>query len=154
MSASQIAPTDRAITSVCIVGGGSAGWLTAALIAARHGPDVAVTLVERRQPRHHRRGRRHLAHHAQHAAQDRHCRDRFHAGLPCFVQAGCQVRPLAHGEGDDFYYHPLVLPEGFPDLDLAPYWNAAAEQDHGAAPSFSDAVCFREFLCEQGWRPS
>ena len=46
MSASPDRTLDRAITSVCIVGGGSAGWLTAALIAARHGPDVAVTLVE------------------------------------------------------------------------------------------------------------
>ncbi|MFX8828787.1 tryptophan 7-halogenase, partial [Acinetobacter baumannii] len=55
------------------------------------------------------------------------------------------------GADDDFYYHPLVLPEGFPDVDLAPFWNARA--DEPGAPSFSDAVCFQEFLCENNLAP-
>ncbi|MET0290586.1 MAG: tryptophan 7-halogenase, partial [Pseudoxanthomonas sp.] len=41
---------ERNISHVVIVGGGSAGWLTAGLIAAehrdRHGPTLRVTLLE------------------------------------------------------------------------------------------------------------
>ncbi|MFC3673628.1 tryptophan halogenase family protein [Novosphingobium pokkalii] len=153
MSASPDRTPDRAITSVCIVGGGSAGWLTAALIAARHGPDVAVTLVESVS-----RGTigvgegtwptmRNTLRKIGIAETD------FMRACHASFKQGAKFARWRTGEDDDFYYHPLVLPEGFPDLDLAPYWNAAAEQDHGAAPSFSDAVCFQEFLCEQGLAP-
>ena len=153
MSASPDRTPDRAITSVCIVGGGSAGWLTAALIAARHGPDVAVTLVESVS-----RGTigvgegtwptmRNTLRKIGIAETD------FMRACHASFKQGAKFARWRTGADDDFYYHPLVLPEGFPDLDLAPYWNAAAEQDHGAAPSFSDAVCFQEFLCEQGLAP-
>lgn len=153
MSASPDRTPDRAITSVCIVGGGSAGWLTAALIAARHGPDVAVTLVESVS-----RGTigvgegtwptmRNTLRKIGIAETD------FMRACHASFKQGAKFARWRTGADDDFYYHPLVLPEGFPDLDLAPYWNAATEQGHGAAPSFSDAVCFQEFLCEQGLAP-
>src|ERR1700742_3246899 len=34
------------VRSVCIVGGGTAGWLTAGIIAARHRGSLDITLVE------------------------------------------------------------------------------------------------------------
>ena len=34
------------ISSIMIVGGGSAGWLTAGILAARYGQTMSVTLVE------------------------------------------------------------------------------------------------------------
>jgi hypothetical protein len=139
----------REIRSICIVGGGSAGWLTAALIAARHGKDLDVTLVESLSAAPSAWGG-HLAHHAQHAAQDRHCRNRFIRACNASFKQGAKFARWRTGKADDAYYHPLVLPEGFPDLDLAPYWNEARQ---AASPSYSDAVCFQDFLCENGLAP-
>lgn len=142
-----------AIGSVCIVGGGSAGWLTAGLIAARHGPDLSITLVESVQ-----RGTigvgegtwptmRNTLRKIGIAETDfmRFCHASF--------KQGAKFARWRTGAPDDFYYHPLVLPEGFPDLDLAPYWNADAQGGGHGARSFSDAVCFQEALCEGSLAP-
>jgi hypothetical protein len=140
MSASPDRTPDRAITSVCIVGGGSAGWLTAALIAARHGPDVAVTLVESVS-----RGTigvgegtwptmRNTLRKIGIAETD------FMRACHASFKQGAKFARWRTGADDDFYYHPLVLPEGFPDLDLAPYWNAAAEQARRRAIVFRRGV--------------
>lgn len=141
----------RHIQSVCIVGGGSAGWLTAALIAARHGPDLQVTLVESV-----RLGiigvgegtwptMRNTLRKIGISETDflRTCKASF--------KQGAKFAGWRTGAADDFYYHPLVLPEGFPAVDLAPFWNAQA--DAADTPSFSDAVCFQEFLCEHHLAP-
>ncbi|RYG05523.1 MAG: tryptophan halogenase, partial [Chitinophagaceae bacterium] len=48
----------------------------------------------------------------------------------------------------DFYYHPLMLPQGFNKVDLAPYW-----QHTNSGNSFSDSVCFQERICENNLAP-
>ena len=65
---------------------------------------------------------------------------------------GAKFARWVTGEESDFYYHPLVLPEGFPSLDLAPFWTKYSDE-HEDAPSFSDAVCFQEAVCELGLAP-
>jgi hypothetical protein len=56
------------------------------------------------------------------------------------------------GKADDAYYHPLVLPQGFPDLDLAPYWHEASA---GGEPyPIPMRFVFRTFCARTGWRPS
>lgn len=65
---------------------------------------------------------------------------------------GAKFARWVTGEPDDFYYHPLMLPEGFPSLDLAPFWTKYSD-GHANAPSFSDAVCFQEAVCERGLAP-
>lgn len=144
------------VTSVCIVGGGSAGWLTAALIAARHRNagvgQLQVTLVESRQIGIVGVGEgtwptmRNTLKKVGISETDfiRRCNASF--------KQGAKFAGWRTASADDFYYHPLVLPEGFPTLDLAPYWNAQAAHDPGA-PSFSDAVCFQEALCERHLAP-
>ncbi|WP_010163291.1 FAD-dependent oxidoreductase [Sphingomonas sp. PAMC 26617] len=144
------------VSSVCIVGGGSAGWLTAALIAARHstpdGGGLSVTLVESRRIGIVGVGEgtwptmRNTLRKVGVSETDflRFCNASFKQGAKF---AGWRTQ-----SPDDFYYHPLVLPEGFPSLDLAPYWNAQMRDDPATA-SFSDAVCFQEALCERDLAP-
>lgn len=151
----QIEDQDKAMTrdirSICIVGGGSAGWLTAGLIAARHGADLHITLVESLE-----RGTigvgegtwptmRNTLRKIGIAETD------FIRACNASFKQGAKFARWRTGEPDDAYYHPLVLPQGFPDLDLAPYWHEASAD--GDAMSYSDAVCFQDFLCENGLAP-
>jgi tryptophan halogenase len=147
---------DGSVGSVCIVGGGSAGWLTAALIAARHpvvdGHGLSVTLVESDRIGIVGVGEgtwptmRNTLRKVGVSETD------FMRACNASFKQGAKFARWRTGKADDFYYHPLVLPEGFPDLDLAPYWNADA-QANAASPSFSDAVCFQEYLCENDLAP-
>lgn len=145
----------RRIESVCIVGGGSAGWLTAGLIAARQGGAVSVTLVESVE-----RGPLGVGEGTWPTMRNSLRKigisetDFIRACQASFKQ-GAKFARWRTGAADDFYYHPLVLPEGFPDIDLASFWNEglAGSGASSGGRSFSDTVCFQEFLCENGLAP-
>ncbi len=146
----------RMIRSVCIVGGGAAGWLTAGLLAAQRslpdGSGLSVTLIESETIGIIGVGEgtwptmRNTLKKIGISETDfvRRCNASF--------KQGAKFARWRTDHDDDFYYHPLVLPEGFPTVDLAPYWNAASLEDP-ATPSFSDAVCFQELLCESHRAP-
>ena len=141
----------RRIESVCIVGGGSAGWLAAGLIAARQGGAVSVTLVEsvERGPIGVGEGTwptmRNTLRKIGISETD------FIRACQVSFKQGAKFAGWRTGAADDFYYHPLVLPEGFPDIDLASFWNEGLADSGGG--SFSDMVCFQEHLCEKGLAP-
>lgn len=142
----------RPISSVVIVGGGTAGWIVAGTVAAQLRADNAtgttVTLIEspnvsiigvgegtwptmRTTLR--RMGIRETD-------LVRHCDASF--------KQGGKFVGWATGEEGDFYYHPLVLPTGYDSENLVPHW-----LDEPGGKSFSEAVCPQEYLCEQGLAP-
>lgn len=140
------------VKSVVILGGGTAGWITAGTLAARFKQDqanpVSVTLVE--SPNVPTIGvgegtwptmRNTLKKMGVREADFiRECNVGF--------KQGAKFARWTTGKDDDFYYHPLVLPENFNQFNLAPYW-LSGEQ----AQSFSDAVCPQEALCEHNRGP-
>ncbi len=107
-----------AVKSVVIVGGGTAGWLTAGIIAARHQARIkagsfSVTLVESPDIKIigvgegtwptirstlHRMG-------VSETALFRECDAAF--------KQGGEFAGWMSGTADDAYYHPLMLPHGF-----------------------------------------
>ena len=139
----------RTTRSVCIVGGGAAGWLTAGLLAARRsnpdGSGLQVTLIESEQIGIIGVGEGTWPTMRNTLKKIGISETQFVRRCNASFKQGAKFARWRTGAADDFYYHPLVLPEGFPTVDLAPYWNAASLEDP-AAPSFSDAVCFQEFL--------
>jgi len=140
------------VRNIVIVGGGTAGWLTAGVIAAKHrsrmGAGFSVTLVE--SPNTPIIGvgegtwptlRSTLARIGVSETElFRHCDAAF--------KQGARFAHWTTGAPDDFYYHPLMLPQSFAQVNLVPHWLAREE-----GRSFCDAVCPQGRLCDDGLAP-
>ncbi|MGM8228676.1 tryptophan halogenase family protein [Cellvibrio sp. ARAG 10.3] len=141
-----------AIKSIVIVGGGAAGWITAGTLAAKilnqYNEGIQITLVE--SPKTPIVGvgegtwptMRNTLKKMNIRETDfiRECNASFKQGAK-FVN-------WCNGQKEDFYYHPLVLPQGFYDINLVPHWLVNPQNN-----SFSNAVCVQETLCEAGLAP-
>jgi len=142
----------RPIKKIVIVGGGTAGWLTAGVIAAKHRGRMAagfsVTLVE--SPNTPIIGvgegtwptlRTTLSRIGVSETEFlRHCDAAF--------KQGARFARWTTGAPDDGYYHPLMLPQSFAQLNLVPHWLA-----EDGNRSFCDAVCPQGRLCDDGLAP-
>jgi len=145
---------NKATKSIVIVGGGTAGWLIAGRIAAKHKSNssegVQVTLIEsaNKSPINVGEGTwptmRSTLNKIGISESDfiRECCVSF--------KQGAQFSGWVDGSKDDFYYHPLVLPQSYPDINLAPYWQNDPSQNIN---SFSNSVCYQEKICQQGLAP-
>jgi glycine/D-amino acid oxidase-like deaminating enzyme len=137
----------KPIEHVVVVGGGSAGWLTAALLAAEH-PRLAVTLVESpgvppigvgegtwpsMRETLQRIG-------VSEAAFFRECDAAF--------KQGSRFDRWVDGSDDDVYFHPFSLPQGYAEANLAAAW----QRSHRGIP-FADLVSYQPHLCVQGRAP-
>ncbi len=141
------------VQSVLIVGGGTAGWLAAGTIAARHqgrikagtfsvtlveSPSVAIIGVGEGTWPTIRATLKKLG--VSETEFFRECDGAF--------KQGGRFAKWTTGAPDDYYYHPLVLPEGFHEVNLAPHWLAAND-----GRSFCDAVCAQGVLCDGNLAP-
>jgi tryptophan 7-halogenase len=141
------------IQSVVIVGGGTAGWLTAGIIAARHQGRIkagsfSVTLVE--SPNIPIIGVGEGTWPTLRSSLEKMGiseTDFFRHSDAAFKQ-GAKFSRWTTGADNDFYYHPLMLPQGFTQVNLVPHWLG---NDQGR--NFSDSVCPQEQLCEAGLAP-
>ncbi|MES1197187.1 MAG: tryptophan halogenase family protein [Pseudomonadota bacterium] len=140
------------VQNIVIVGGGTAGWLTAGVIAARHKGRMkagfSVTLVE--SPNVPIIGVGEGTWPTMRSTLQkigvseteffRHCDSAF--------KQGAKFARWTTGAEDDAYYHPLMMPQGFTQMNLAPHWLTEAR-----GLSFCDAVCPQGELCEAGLAP-
>ena len=138
------------VREVVVLGGGSAGWLVAGLLAAEHG-ELQITLIESSDvptigvgegtwPSMRDTLRRiGLAEHE----FIRRCQVSFKQGsrFDGWARGGA-------GADGDRYYHPFMLPVGHGDVDLAQAWLA---RDGGRA--FADVVSPSVQVCEAGRAP-
>lgn len=141
----------RAVKKVVIVGGGSAGWLTAGVLAGRfktepdeglevilaESPDVATIGVgEGTWP-----SMRTTLKQMGVSETD------FIRECDVSLKQGSRFDSWVTGEGD-YYYHPFSLPQGFGEFNLARYWQKVRDKI-----SFADAVCQQSQVCDQGLAP-
>ena len=143
---------DKRIKSVVIVGGGSAGWITAGLIAAQHTAKnkqgLKVTLVESPDVKTIGVGEGTWPTLRSTLLKMGIRETDFIKACDASFKQGAKFSKWVTGAKDDFYYHPLTLPQGFQNLDLVPHWH-----DYADKISFSNAVCFQEQICEMGLAP-
>ncbi len=143
----------RPVKAVVIVGGGTAGWLTAGTIAARHqarmkAGGLSVTLIE--SPDIRAIGVGEGTWPTMRASLERMGVSETALFRECdaaFKQGGKFVG-WTTGTADDAYYHPLMVPQGFSRVNLVPHWLC-----EGAAPSFCDFVTPQGRLCDEGLAP-
>jgi len=141
----------RATQSVVVVGGGTAGWITAGRIAAKHSMrtgGVRVTLIESPTIPSIGVGEGTWPTMRNTLRKIGISETQFIRECEATFKQGAKFARWVNGEADDFYYHPLVLPQGFTKINLAPYWH---RDQRGR--SFSSAVCYQEAMCEQGLAP-
>ncbi|KQV40205.1 tryptophan halogenase family protein [Massilia sp. Root335] len=137
----------KPIEHVVVVGGGSAGWLTAAILAVEH-PRLTVTLVESpgvppigvgegtwpsMRETLQRIG-------VSEAAFFRECDAAF--------KQGSRFDRWVDGGDADIYFHPFSLPQGYGEANLAAAW----QHGHRDVP-FADLVSYQPHLCHQGRAP-
>ena len=141
------------VRSVVIVGGGTAGWLTAGIIAARHqsrikagsftvtlveSPDIKIIGVGEGTWPTMRSSLEGLS--VSETALFRECDAAF--------KQGGQFARWTTGAEDDAYYHPLMFPHGFSKVNLVPHWLRGGE-----GRSFCDFVTPQGRLCDDGLAP-
>ncbi|GAA6171651.1 tryptophan 7-halogenase [Colwellia sp. KU-HH00111] len=143
------------VKTVVVVGGGIAGWLTAGRLAAKHKANtekgLKVILVE--SPTIPAIGVGEgtwptmrstlIALGISETDFIRECDASF--------KQGAKFAKWVDGNEGDFYYHPLVLPQGYGQAEVAAHW--LARQGQEGVGSFSHEVCFQEAICEQGLAP-
>jgi hypothetical protein len=142
----------ESIRQIVIVGGGSAGWLTAGVLAAEHGsavpgalqvtllesPDVApIGVGEGTWPTMRDTLRRIGV-----------TETDFLRECDASFKQGSRFDGWVTGRADDRYYHPFVLPHGYTETNLVAGWL----QRHAHVP-FADLVSAQPHLCAHGKAP-
>lgn len=139
------------VKKIVIVGGGSAGWLTAGVIAADHivnketgievilieSPDIAsIGVGEGTWP-------------SMRATLKKIgiSETQFIRECDASFKQGSKFINWIKGDGE-FYYHPFTLPEKYSDINLAEHWLPFKNK-----LSFCDAVCPQSFLSDHHLAP-
>lgn len=144
---------NKTTKTVVVVGGGAAGWITAGRIAAHHNAKdggIKVKLIESPNVPIIGVGEGTWPTMRNTLIQLGISETDFIKECDASFKQGAKFAKWVDGSENDFYYHPLMLPQGFTKGNLAPYWQMKKDQ---IGKSFSDAVCFQEAVCEQGLAP-
>ena len=140
------------VRKIVIVGGGTAGWLSAGVIAAKHRNRMpagfSVTLVESPNVPIIGVGEGTWPTLRTTLARIGVSETDFIRNCDVAFKQGARFARWTTGADDDAYYHPLMLPQSFTQLNLVPHWLAEAN-----GRSFCDAVCPQGRICDDGLAP-
>ncbi len=140
------------IKHIVIVGGGTAGWLMAARLAAKHqavaNAEIAISLIESPSIKTVGVGEGTWP-------SMRNTLDAIGISEAEFITAcdatfkqGTKFNAWVTGQANDSYYHPFIVPCDFAETNMLPFW-----QQHVKQGSFADTVCSQSQACEQGLAP-
>ncbi len=142
----------KPIKHIVVVGGGSAGWITAGLIAAEHDvisdSGVRVTLVESPDVSLIGVGEGTWPTMRATLAKLGISESDFIRDCNASFKQGTRFDCWHNGSSDDRYYHPFILPNGYLKTNLAESWLAIRDR-----VSFADAVSVQSHLCAHGLAP-
>jgi tryptophan halogenase len=147
-----VQPESSQVRKVLIVGGGTAGWITAGVLASRYprrGEEgISITLIESRQQPPIGVGEGTWPTMRATLKQIGVSETDFLRECDASFKQGSQFVGWVDGSYADAYYHPFTLPVGYEERNLAPYW---LEDPHGQ--SFAHSMCFQTGACGHGLAP-
>ncbi|MBF7073197.1 tryptophan 7-halogenase [Glaciecola sp. MH2013] len=135
------------MNNIVVVGGGTAGWLSAGYLAARH--DVSVTLVESPDVASLGVGEGtwpSMRHTLQVIGIDEHT---FIQECNVSLKQGSLFKKWVHGRDDDAYYHPFITPPAYGEYHLADAWHTLS----GCKQAFADFASVQASICDAGLAP-
>jgi len=142
----------EAVERIVVVGGGSAGWLAAGVIAAGHqsgAPGAAqVTVVESPDVRTIGVGEGTWPSMRDTLRRIGVSETEFIRDCDASFKQGSKFVGWVTGGNDDQYFHPFALPQGYTEADLVAQWQAG----HADIP-FADLVSYQPHLCRLGRAP-
>ncbi|MBT8095706.1 MAG: tryptophan 7-halogenase [Woeseia sp.] len=143
------ASTDR-ISRIVIVGGGTAGWITAGLLASEYRDDagVCVTLIESPNVKTIGVGEGTWPTMRTTLQMIGLTETEFLTECSGAFKQGTKFVGWVTGADDDYYYHPFSAPAGYIDLNLVPFW-----QKQNNNVSFVDAVSIQGQICDRNLAP-
>jgi flavin-dependent dehydrogenase len=140
------------LKEVVIVGGGSAGWLTAGVLAAEHGSGtgsgIRVTLVESPDVQTVGVGEGTWPSMRDTLRKMGVSESAFITGCDASFKQASRFARWVTGADDDVYYHPFVLPQGYGQVNTVPLW-LSRYRGH----RFADVASYQPHLCEMGKAP-
>ncbi|RFP13939.1 tryptophan 7-halogenase [Duganella sp. BJB488] len=137
------------VRRIVIVGGGSAGWLTAGLIAADHqGSSLHITLIESPDIAPIGVGEGTWPSMRDTLRRIGVSESDFFRECDASFKQGSRFNRWVTGADNDYYFHPFVLPQGYDEVNLPEQWLA----QHPDIP-FADLVSYQPHLCVNGRAP-
>ena len=112
----------KAVKNIIILGGGSAGWLTAAVIAAEHGEGLNITLVESPNVPIIGVGEGTWPSMRDTLRKIGVSEQAFITECDASFKQGSKFIGWKDGSASDFYYHPFSLPHGYHDVNSVPFF--------------------------------
>lgn len=143
---------EKKVSHIIIVGGGSAGWITAGLLASRYHPaavsGVQVTVIESPDVKTIGVGEGSWPTMRATLRKIGINESEFIARCAVSLKQGTRFHGWVNGRSDDVYYHPFSVPVGFPHTEVVPFW-----QEQKDKISFAHAVTAQASVCDHGQGP-
>ncbi|WP_331346615.1 tryptophan halogenase family protein [Cellvibrio sp. UBA7661] len=136
------------ITRVVIVGGGSAGWLAAGIIAATSPAHVQVTLIESPDVAPIGVGEGTWPTMRATLQTIGISETDFFRECDASFKQGSKFSRWTSLSKDDDYYHPFTAPAKYHEINLAPFWLPFKDKI-----DFANAVCPQAAICDLGCAP-
>ena len=144
--------SNKSVSKIVIVGGGSAGWLIAGLLASEHGAnakqDVSITLVESPDVKAIGVGEGSWPTMQRTLQQIGLSESVFLARCSASFKQGTKFVDWLSADRDHHYYHPFTVPVGYGEINLVPYW-----QEQRDKVTFANAVGVQAYLCDRNLAP-
>jgi flavin-dependent dehydrogenase len=140
------------VRKILVVGGGTAGWITAGVLASRYprrGEEgISVTVIESRQQPPIGVGEGTWPTIRATLKQIGITETDFLRECDASFKQGSHFVKWVDGSDADAYYHPFTLPVGYEERNLAPYW---LEDPRGQR--FAASMCFQTDVCSHALAP-